>query len=203
MDARRDYPILAGKGVRETSEYQGATQSVPQAHSIALARRPRIFSMILSPRVLAGDSCESRKNATTFANLIFNQHLCNACAEQFLAKLIPLSLRHLLRRASAASRSGKTRARITVKQRILLTTARWARGKYIVEGVAVCGQCHTQRDSSGAADHSRWLEGAPVWLESAESAEDWPLQAPRIAGTLPWNRRGNGEVVDDRHLARR
>jgi mono/diheme cytochrome c family protein len=60
-----------------------------------------------------------------------------------------------------------------------------ARGKYIVEGLAVCGQCHTPRDSSGAPDHSHWLEGASVWLKPAEPAEDWPLQAPRIAGTPP------------------
>jgi mono/diheme cytochrome c family protein len=60
-----------------------------------------------------------------------------------------------------------------------------ARGKYIVEGVAMCGQCHTPRDGSGAADRSRWLEGAPAWLKPAELTEDWPLQAPRIAGTPP------------------
>jgi mono/diheme cytochrome c family protein len=60
-----------------------------------------------------------------------------------------------------------------------------SRGKYIVEGVAMCGQCHTPRDGSGAADRSHWLEGAPVWLKPVELTEDWPLQAPRIAGTPP------------------
>lgn len=59
------------------------------------------------------------------------------------------------------------------------------RGKYIVEDIAICGQCHTPRDSDGAPDRSRWLEGAPVWLKSAEPVENWPLQAPRIAGALP------------------
>jgi mono/diheme cytochrome c family protein len=59
------------------------------------------------------------------------------------------------------------------------------RGKYIVEDIAICGQCHTPRDSHGAPDRSRWLEGAPVWLKSAEPVENWPLQAPRIAGALP------------------
>jgi mono/diheme cytochrome c family protein len=62
-----------------------------------------------------------------------------------------------------------------------------ARGEYIVEGVAMCGQCHTPRDSAGVPDRSRWLHGAPVWLVSAEPVTDWPLQAPRIAGTPPGN----------------
>jgi mono/diheme cytochrome c family protein len=54
-----------------------------------------------------------------------------------------------------------------------------------VEDLSRCGQCHTPRDSNGTPDRSRWLQGAPVWLKSAEPTEDWPLQAPRIAGALP------------------
>ncbi len=60
-----------------------------------------------------------------------------------------------------------------------------ARGKYIVENLSRCGQCHTPHDSAGRADRSHWLQGAPVWLKSEEPAQDWPLQAPRIAGVLP------------------
>jgi mono/diheme cytochrome c family protein len=60
-----------------------------------------------------------------------------------------------------------------------------ARGKYIVEGVAMCGQCHTPRDDSGAPDRSRNLEGAAVWLVSAEPVADWPLVAPRLAQSPP------------------
>jgi mono/diheme cytochrome c family protein len=59
-----------------------------------------------------------------------------------------------------------------------------ARGKYIVEGLARCGQCHTPGDGVGMPDRSRWLQGAPLWLLSAEPVQDWPLQAPRIAGSL-------------------
>jgi mono/diheme cytochrome c family protein len=59
------------------------------------------------------------------------------------------------------------------------------RGKYIVDSVAVCSQCHTPRNSEGGADRSRWLEGAAVWLKPAEPVENWPLQAPRIAGNPP------------------
>jgi mono/diheme cytochrome c family protein len=59
------------------------------------------------------------------------------------------------------------------------------RGEYLVNNVAVCSQCHTPRNSTGAPDRSKWLEGAPLWLISAEPVENWPLQAPRIAGALP------------------
>ena len=62
-----------------------------------------------------------------------------------------------------------------------------ARGKYIVEGVAMSGQCHSPRDSAGVPERSRWLQGAPVWLVSAQPMAEWPLQAPRIAGTPPGN----------------
>ncbi len=60
-----------------------------------------------------------------------------------------------------------------------------ARGKYIVEDLSLCSQCHTPRDSNGNPDRTHWLEGAPVWLKPAEAVENWPLQAPRIAGTPP------------------
>ena len=60
-----------------------------------------------------------------------------------------------------------------------------ARGKYLVEGVAMCGMCHTPRDSSGNLDRSRWLEGAPLWLQPSDPVSGWPLQAPRIAGSPP------------------
>ncbi len=60
-----------------------------------------------------------------------------------------------------------------------------ARGKYIVEGLSRCGQCHTPRDSNGNPEASEELQGAAVWLQSAEPVEDWPLKAPRIAGIPP------------------
>jgi mono/diheme cytochrome c family protein len=60
-----------------------------------------------------------------------------------------------------------------------------ARGKYIVEGLSRCGQCHTPRDGNGNPEAAEALQGAAVWLESAEPVEDWPLKAPRIAGIPP------------------
>jgi mono/diheme cytochrome c family protein len=61
-----------------------------------------------------------------------------------------------------------------------------ARGKYLVEDVAMCGQCHTPRDSRGNLDRSRWLQGAAMpWTPADSSSSDWPLRAPRIGGNPP------------------
>lgn len=60
-----------------------------------------------------------------------------------------------------------------------------SRGAYIVNGVARCSECHTPRTGSGGLDNARWLEGAPLWVEPAMPTANWPLNAPRIAGTLP------------------
>ena len=60
-----------------------------------------------------------------------------------------------------------------------------ARGKYIVEGVAGCGYCHTPRDKDGNLDRTRWLAGAPVFYEPAQHVPGWPITAPRIAGLPP------------------
>lgn len=62
-----------------------------------------------------------------------------------------------------------------------------ARGKYLVESVAVCGQCHTPRDSNGNFELSRRLQGGPIPFLPAKPDADWPLSAPRIGGTPPAN----------------
>lgn len=62
-----------------------------------------------------------------------------------------------------------------------------ARGKYLVEAVAMCGQCHTPRDANGNLDRTRWLQGAPVPWMPAKADANWPLSAPRIGGTPPAN----------------
>jgi mono/diheme cytochrome c family protein len=60
-----------------------------------------------------------------------------------------------------------------------------ARGKYLVEGVAMCGQCHTPRDSRGNPDRKHWLQGGSVPFMPAEPDSDWPVRVPRIGGTPP------------------
>jgi mono/diheme cytochrome c family protein len=60
-----------------------------------------------------------------------------------------------------------------------------ARGKYIVNDVAMCGQCHTPRTSSGELERGKWLDGAALWIEPATPTSNWPLKAPRLAGNPP------------------
>jgi mono/diheme cytochrome c family protein len=69
-------------------------------------------------------------------------------------------------------------------------TALVARGQYIVEGVAVCGNCHTPRKPNGDLDRSRWLAGASVPYLPAQAASDWPTVAPRLAGLPPASNAG-------------
>ena len=58
-----------------------------------------------------------------------------------------------------------------------------ARGKYIVENVAMCGDCHTSRDPDGNSDRAHRLQGAPVPWTPAKPDSNWPINAPRIGGT--------------------
>lgn len=60
-----------------------------------------------------------------------------------------------------------------------------ARGKYIVEDVAMCGTCHTPRLPNGELDRTRWLAGGSVPYMPAQPTSDWPINAPRLAGKLP------------------
>jgi mono/diheme cytochrome c family protein len=56
------------------------------------------------------------------------------------------------------------------------------RGKYLVEEVARCGECHTPRDAQGELDRSRWLQGAPMWFQPVRRMPNWAYLAPRLAG---------------------
>jgi hypothetical protein len=56
------------------------------------------------------------------------------------------------------------------------------RGRYLVEDVAMCGECHTPRDSQGELDRHAWLEGAPIWIMPVRPIPNWADSAPNLAG---------------------
>jgi mono/diheme cytochrome c family protein len=57
-----------------------------------------------------------------------------------------------------------------------------ARGRYLVEEVAKCSECHTPRDADNQLDRSRWLQGAAIWIEPVRHMSDWAQFAPPLAG---------------------
>jgi mono/diheme cytochrome c family protein len=62
-----------------------------------------------------------------------------------------------------------------------------ARGEYLVSHVAMCVQCHTPRDTTGALDRTRLFRGAPIPLRSPFPNQSWAVAAPAIAGLPGWS----------------
>jgi mono/diheme cytochrome c family protein len=97
-----------------------------------------------------------------------------------------LSAAFLLFLAGAASRTAaQKKTSAPPPANAAANAALVARGKYIVEDVAVCANCHSPRDENGQLDHSRWLLGGPVFFQPAITMPDWPQLEPRLAGQPP------------------
>jgi len=86
---------------------------------------------------------------------------------------------------AAAAKKGTKSQGVTPQPGKQATSGQVARGKYIVEEVAMCVMCHTPRDANGEIIRSQLLTGAPVFLQPAQKMQDWPQLCPRIGGTPP------------------
>jgi mono/diheme cytochrome c family protein len=73
-------------------------------------------------------------------------------------------------------------------------TTQIERGKYLVEEVARCSECHTPRDLQGNLDNSRALQGAPIWILPVRHNSNWADQAPPLAG-FPGYSEQDGERI--------
>ena len=62
------------------------------------------------------------------------------------------------------------------------TSALVERGRYLVNDVAMCVQCHSPRDESGVLIESKLLTGAPMPLRSPFTGQLWATKAPRLRG---------------------
>lgn len=56
------------------------------------------------------------------------------------------------------------------------------RGRYLVEEVAKCAECHTPRNAQGELDRHAWLQGAPIWIMPVKPIPNWADRAPALAG---------------------
>ena len=93
-------------------------------------------------------------------------------------KISQLSLLALLLLAAGSSRF--TRAQVKQK-----SDPQVDRGRYIVEGVAMCERCHTARDEHGNPDRTHWLMGGPVQTQATYPMPNWAHREPRLAGVPP------------------
>jgi mono/diheme cytochrome c family protein len=62
------------------------------------------------------------------------------------------------------------------------TKAEVERGRYLVEEVAKCPECHTPRKPNGELDSTAWLRGAPIWIKPVAAIPNWADYAPALAG---------------------
>lgn len=57
------------------------------------------------------------------------------------------------------------------------------RGKYLVEEVGRCQECHTPTLEDGSFDRTKWMKGATLVGIPAKPIEDWHQKAPDITST--------------------
>jgi mono/diheme cytochrome c family protein len=69
----------------------------------------------------------------------------------------------------------------TANQKGLVT-----RGKYLVERVGICVDCHTPRNERGQFVRARWLEGSPLFFKPIVPIPNWTNVALPIAGLPGW-----------------
>ncbi len=64
-----------------------------------------------------------------------------------------------------------------------------SQGKYIVEDVAMCVECHTPRDQNGNLIADEYLNGAPVPVKAPPYRQiNWAVKAPAIAGLIGYTK---------------
>jgi mono/diheme cytochrome c family protein len=65
-------------------------------------------------------------------------------------------------------------------------SAKLAHGKYIVDGVGMCGDCHTPRGEKGEPIPGKSLQGAVLGFKPIMPMPVWADKTPNIAGLPGW-----------------
>ena len=74
--------------------------------------------------------------------------------------------------------------------------AKVQRGRYLVEEVARCQECHTPRTESGDFDKTKWLKGAKLDIAAVGTIQGWHASSPDITSTSQlWQRWGQDGLV--------
>ncbi len=67
------------------------------------------------------------------------------------------------------------------------STAKLEHGKYLVEDVGLCGDCHTPHDEKGEPIAGQKLQGATIAFSPTVPVPVWAGKAPAIAGLTGLN----------------
>ncbi len=60
------------------------------------------------------------------------------------------------------------------------------RGKYLVESVGLCQDCHTPRNERGEYVREKWLQGSELFFKPLAPIPGWTAKTPQIAGLPNW-----------------
>jgi len=63
-----------------------------------------------------------------------------------------------------------------------------ARGKYLVNSVAMCNDCHTPHDEKGELVQEKLLQGTPLAFKPTIPMPVWADKSPNIAGLPGWEK---------------
>jgi len=77
------------------------------------------------------------------------------------------------------------------------TKAEVERGRYLVEEVGKCPECHTPRKPDGELDAAAWLRGAPIWIRPVAPIANWADRAPALAGLPSFTEAQVEKVLED------
>lgn len=71
------------------------------------------------------------------------------------------------------------------------------RGKYLVEDVAKCAECHTPKGADGQLDRTKWLQGAVLDFQPMQPVKDWHKTSPDLTpGGRLWKKWGEKAVTE-------
>ena len=71
------------------------------------------------------------------------------------------------------------------------------RGKYLVEEVGRCQECHTPKTEAGEFDKSRWMKGATLVGVPSTPVADWHQKSPDLTSTSDaLDEMGPGRVLE-------
>jgi Cytochrome c len=70
------------------------------------------------------------------------------------------------------------------------------RGRYLVEEVAKCQECHTPFTEDGKIDRSKWMKGATLNVQPITPIQGWHKTSPDLTpGSRLWTRWGEANLL--------